>query len=138
MTGRLFLEAALDSGQTLTWEEETDVYYWVNGLHAAYLTSTEKQTVILELWPFGANWTPALYILLEVEDGALVERGRMTISHDGSDPGSLIPDTPLMGLEVSEPDSSGLQALRVPTHVDKWSDPDWHTLRWNGQDWQYT
>ncbi|MGM9606938.1 MAG: XAC2610-related protein [Oscillospiraceae bacterium] len=133
----------LGTGQEVQWESTLEGYCSCRAIHTACLTSAQKQTVILELVPAGANWTPADYILLEVgksesDETIFVERGRMTSGENDVDPlDALIPMPSLWGLEVIDREDSDLQALRVPTYAGKWHAPEWGTLTWEDGQWNY-
>ena len=108
--------------------------YFCNGVHTPYLTTMERQTIVLELAFWGANWAGCNDILFEVRDGVLTEV--CTLSGDDAE-NALNTQSTLYGLEVIEREDSPLQALRVPTSVGKWHGPDIGTLTWEDDQWKF-
>ena len=59
-------------------------------------------------------------------DGALTETLLLGYDDDG---------LWLEGAKIIDLDYNLLQAIRIPSLVDKWRNPEWYTVEWNGVDW---
>ena len=115
----------LGTGQELT--KSYPVACW-SKIFPLYLTSSERQSLIIEMEIWNTNYNAAQYPILEVEDGLLVEQatiGSRTL---------LLSDETLVisGALVQDREDSPLQALRVPVLLDKWHEPYYYTLTWDG------
>lgn len=135
--GLITVRAHLGTGAEPYWEYPSD--YWLKDVHTVYLTSLDKQTVILELPYARSNWEGADYFLLDVKYGGFRESGCMTGDPDGPLAGrSLTGSAPsVFGPEIIDRTDSPLKALRVPTYVDKWEDYIWYTLTWDDETEQF-
>ena len=131
--GHVAMTVRLGTGQELEYEV-TKGRYICNGIFTPYLTSTERQTIVLELAYWGANWAGCDDILLEVKGGAVTE---VCVLGDEDTENALNTQSALYGLEVVNREDSPLQALRVPTYVMKWHGPDIGTLTWEDSQWKF-
>ena len=123
--GRVEVEVTLDGTDTLAWELEDEIGV-VPTLLAARLTDPDRDSIILELDAFGSTYGGAEYRVLEVVDGALTETLLLGYDDDG---------LWLEGAKIIDLDYNLLQAIRIPSLVDKWRNPEWYTVEWNGVDW---
>ena len=98
-----------------------------------YLTSSERQSLIIEMEIWNTNYNAAQYPILEVEDGLLVEQATIG-SRTPAEGTLLLSDETLVisGALVQDREDSPLQALRVPVLLDKWHEPYYYTLTWDG------
>ena len=121
------LTAALGRGETLEyqWTEEEN-YMYIETFSAGHLTSPDWDALVLELWIFGSTYGAAETIVLELVDGKLTERYRTENS------------STISGVYSTGGEDSPLLDLRIPVLVDKWHDPEYYTLSWNGTGWDET
>lgn len=124
---RVEVEVTLDGTDVLTWELEDEGD--IPRLLSARLTDPDRDAIVLELDAFGSNYGAAEYHVLEVADGALTRTLFL-----GYDDDTLW----LEGAKVVDLDYNLLQAIRIPSLVDKWHNPEWYTAEWNGADWNLT
>ena len=119
------LTAALGRGETVEhqWTEEN--WLGIESFSAGHLTSPDRDALILELWVFGSTYGAAETLVLELTDGKLTER----YCNDG---GSTI-----CGTYLESRKGSPLSDLRIPVLVEKWHDPEYYTLSWNGTGWDF-
>ena len=126
--GRVEVEVTLDGTDTLAWELEDEIGVFPT-LLAARLTDPDRDAIVLELDAFGSTYGGAEYHILEVIDGALTRT--LFLSYDD--------DIPWMeDAKVVDLDYNLLQAIRIPSLVDKWHNSEWYTVEWNGADWNLT
>lgn len=130
--GHVEVEVILDETKSLTWElEDGNAYYPT--LLAARLTDPDRDAIVLELGVFGSNYVGAEYRVLEVIDGALTETLYL-----GFDDGYNRENSYMAGAKIIDLDYNLLQAIRIPSSVNKWHNPEWYTAAWNGVDWNLT
>lgn len=126
--GLTIVEVTLGGGQAITWEYPYPCFPKVLPL---FLTSNELQSLVLEMDDRTSNYGAACYFILEVEDGTLVERAHIGLWE--SPENDLLPDEAVIfGSEAADREDSPLQALRIPTMIDKWHAPCYVTLTWDG------
>ena len=118
----------LGTGQVLTWSYKGSGFPEVLSLH---LTSPDFQSLVLEVDDRTSNYGAACYFVLEVEDGALVERAHIG-SWEALESDLLPEEAVLYGALAQDREDSPLQALRVPALLDKWHEPYYYTLTWDG------
>ena len=120
----------LGTGQELT--KSYPVACW-SKIFPLYLTSSERQSLIIEMEIWNTNYNAAQYPILEVEDGLLVEQATIG-SRTPAEGTLLLSDETLVisGALVQDREDSPLQALRVPVLLDKWHEPYYYTLTWDG------
>ncbi len=118
----------LGTGQVLTWSYKGSGFPEVLSLH---LTSPDFQSLVLEVDDRTSNYGAACYFVLEVEDGALVERAHIG-SWEALESDLLPEEAVLYGALAQDREDSPLQALRVPVLLDKWHAPCYYTLTWDG------
>lgn len=123
------LEVILNETESLTWELEDDVGY-IPSLLAVRLTDPDRDAIVLELGVFGSTYVGAEYRVLEVIGGVLTETLYL-----GYDDGYDHESSYIEGAKIIDLDDNLLQAIRIPTLVDKWHSPEWYTVEWNGVDW---
>ena len=120
------LTAALGRGETVERQWTEEGWLGIGDLMAGYLTSPDRDALVLGLEVSGSNYGAAETHILELIDGSLTERYR-------TENASTISGTYLTGGE-----DSPLLDLRIPVLVDKWHAPEYHTLSWNGTGWDET
>lgn len=118
----------LGTGQELTWDYPYPCFPHIIPL---YLTSSHRQSLVIEMDDRTSNYGAAVYFILEVRDGALAEAAHIGL-WDSGESGLLADQAVLDGALVRDREDSPLQALRVPVLVDKWHAPCYHTLTWDG------
>ena len=118
------VEVTLGTGEVLTWTEPG--FYFPVAL-PGYLSRTDRQSLVLELDVPYSNYGAAFYVVLEVENGALLEQARPDVDGDAET---------LLWSACLQDRVDGLQELRVPVFYDKWHAPIWHTLTWKGAQFQ--
>ena len=82
------------------------------------LSAGGRQALVLALSDLASNYGYTQYRVLTVENGQLAE---LPLPED------------LSGLNTLYGAHAAGDALRLPTLLDKWHGPQWHTLSWNGQ-----
>ena len=117
------VEATLGTGEVLTWTEPG--FYFPAAL-PGYLSRTDRQALVLELNVPYSSYGAAFYVVLEAEGGALLERARLGFNEAGFVQSACLQDG-----------ADGLQTLRVPVLYDTQHTPIWHTLTWNGTQFQF-
>ena len=118
----------LGTGQELTWDYPHPCVPHIIPLH---LTSPDRQALVLEMDDRISNYGAAVYFILEVREGALVEAGHIGLWASNED--DLLPDQAVLcDALVQDREDSPLQALRVPVLIDKWHAPCYYTLTWDG------
>ena len=120
------LTAALGRGETVERQWTEEGWLGIGDLMAGYLTSPDRDALVLGLEVSGSNYGAAETHILELIDGELTERYR-------TENASTISGTYLTGRE-----DSPLLDLRIPVLVDKWHAPEYYTLSWNGTGWDET
>ena len=118
------VEVTLGTGEVLTWTEPG--FYFPVAL-PGYLSRTDRQSLVLELDVPYSNYGAAFYVVLEAEGSALLEQARPDVDGDAET---------LLRSACLQDRADGLQELRVPVFYDKWHAPIWHTLTWNGAQFQ--
>lgn len=118
--------AVLGRGETVErqWTEE-EYYLSIDSFSAGKITSPDRDTLTLDLAIFGSNYGAAKFYLLELGGGELIECYR-------SEDGSVVTGTYHKGRE-----DSPLCDVRIPVLVDKWHNPEYYTLSWNGTGWDF-
>ncbi len=119
------LTAALGRGETVERQWTEEGWLGIGDLMAGYLTSPDRDALVLGLEVSGSNYGAAETHILELIDGELTERYR-------TENASTISGTYLTGRE-----DSPLCDVRIPLLVDKWHDPEYYTLSWNGTGWDF-
>ena len=128
--GSTLAEVTLGSGARFRWSLPSPS---IPAAAAGYLTHPEHQSLVLELADRYSNYGGTSYVVLDVEDGALVERARIG-QWDDPEHDLLSDGTVLSGAYVSQQEDHPLPVLRVPVLIDKWHSPCYVTLAWeNGQ-----
>ena len=119
------LTVALGRGETVEhqWTEENHLSIAV--LMAESVISPDRDALVLGLEVFGSNYGAAETYIFELTDGSLTERYR-------TENASTISGAYLTGRE-----DSPLCDVRIPLLVDKWHDPEYYTLSWNGTGWDF-
>lgn len=109
-------EITLATGEVLTWR----CYDWPSFSSAfpLRLSADGRQALVLALSDFTSNHGCTQYRVLTVENGQLAEFP-LPAESSGAD-------------TVYGAHAAG-DVLRLPTLLDKWHGPQWHTLSWNGQ-----
>jgi len=120
------LTAALGRGETVERQWTEEGWLGIGDLMAGYLTSPDRDSLVLELGAFGSTYDAAETIVLELVDGKLTERYRTENS------------STISGVYSTGGEDSPLLDLRIPVLVDKWHAPEYHTLSWNGTGWDET
>ena len=117
------LTAVLGRGETVErqWTEES--WLGIGDLMAGFLTSPDRDALILELEAFGSTYGAAKVLILELDGGKLTQRYC-------TDENSTI-----YGSYCIVREDSPLSAVRIPVLVDKWHAPEYYTLSWNGTGW---
>ena len=119
-------EAALGTGEVLTWTCRNTGY---PDILPAHLTSAQRQSIVLLLGDRASNYGAASYFVLDVENGALVEKARLGTGDAAS--GDLAPNDALQFSCSVDSLPGGLDALRISTmYPDKWH-TRYGTLFWN-------
>ncbi|WP_251315965.1 hypothetical protein [Flintibacter muris] len=119
------LTAALGRGETVERQWTEEGWLGIGDLMAGYLTSPDRDALVLELYFPTSNYGAAETHILELIDGELTERYR-------TENASTISGAYLTGRE-----DSPLCDVRIPLLVDKWHDPEYYTLSWNGTGWDF-
>ena len=119
------LTAALGRGETVERQWTEEGWLGIGDLMAGYLTSPDRDALVLELYFPTSNYGAAETHILELIDGELTERYR-------TENASTISGAYLTGRE-----DSSLCDVRIPLLVDKWHDPEYYTLSWNGTGWDF-
>ena len=122
------LTAVLGRGETVErqWTEES--WLGIGDLMAGFLTSPDRDALVLELDYPTSTYGAAETHILELIDGELTERYR-------TENASTISGTYLT--YCSKPEGSPLDSVRIPVLVDKWHAPEYYTLSWNGTGWDF-
>ena len=119
------LTAALGRGETVERQWTEEGWLGIGDLMAGYLTSPDRDALVLGLEVFGSNYGAAETHILELIDGELTERYR---TED---------ETTISGAYLTGREDSPLCDVRIPVLVDKWHDPEYYTLSWNGTGWDF-
>ena len=113
------MEVTLGTGETLRWEEETPV---LPNCFSAYLTTPDRQSLVVDLGQLYSVPRYTDYIILSVEDGTLNELYRL---EERGGPAWI------SGAYTQErPD--GLSNLYLPVLSDDKLHTFWYTLSWSG------
>ena len=119
------LTAALGRGETVERQWTEEGWLGIGDLMAGYLTSPDRDALVLGLEVSGSNYGAAETHILELIDGELTERYR---TED---------ETTISGAYLTGREDSPLCDVRIPVLVDKWHDPEYYTLSWNGTGWDF-
>ncbi len=119
------LTAALGRGETVERQWTEEGWLGIGDLMAGYLTSPDRDALVLELYSPTSTYGAAEMYIFELTDGSLTERYR-------TENASTISGAYLTGRE-----DSPLCDVRIPLLVDKWHDPEYYTLSWNGTGWDF-
>ena len=119
------LTAALGRGETVERQWTEEGWLGIGDLMAGFLTSPDRDALVLELDYPTSTYGAAETHILELIDGELTERYR-------TENASTISGAYLTGRE-----DSPLCDVRIPLLVDKWHDPEYYTLSWNGTGWDF-
>ena len=122
--GSTEIQVTLGTGEVLSWRYPEAANPSIVPLH---MTSRARQSLLAALASPGSNYGACSYMVLEVEEGKLVERFRL----DGVD--SYYVDN-----SYAETGKNGLDTLRIPELYDKWHSPIWGTAAWDGSAITYT
>ena len=122
------LTATLGRGETLERQWTEEGYLGIVDLMAGFLTSPDRDALVLELDYPTSTYGAAETHILELIDGELTERYR-------TENASTISGTYLT--YCSKPEGSPLDSVRIPVLVDKWHAPEYYTLSWNGTGWDF-
>ena len=119
------LTAALGRGETVERQWTEEGWLGIGDLMAGYLTSPDRDALVLELYSPTSTYGAAEMYIFELTDGSLTKRYR-------TENASTISGAYLTGRE-----DSPLCDVRIPLLVDKWHDPEYYTLSWNGTGWDF-
>ena len=119
------LTAALGRGETVERQWTEEGWLGIGDLMAGYLTSPDRDALVLELYSPTSTYGAAEMYIFELTDGSLTERYR-------TENASTISGAYLTGRE-----DSPLCDVRIPLLVDKWHAPEYYTLSWNGTGWDF-
>lgn len=119
------LTAALGRGETVERQWTEEGWLGIGDLMAGFLTSPDRDALVLELYSPTSTYGAAEMYIFELTDGSLTERYR-------TENASTISGAYLTGRE-----DSPLCDVRIPLLVDKWHDPEYYTLSWNGTGWDF-
>ena len=122
------LTAALGRGETVERQWTEEGWLGIGDLMAGYLTSPDRDALVLELYSPTSTYGAAEMYIFELTDGSLTERYR-------TENASTISGTYLT--YCSKPEGSPLDSVRIPVLVDKWHAPEYYTLSWNGTGWDF-
>ncbi|MEY8317163.1 hypothetical protein AALB19_07560 [Oscillospiraceae bacterium 50-58] len=114
------LTAALGRGETVERQWTEEGWLGIGDLMAGFLTSPDRDALVLELDYPTSTYGAAETHILELIDGELTECYRTEV-------GSIISGTYL----------AGQGNVRIPVLVDKWHAPEYYTLSWNGTGWDF-
>lgn len=134
---RTVVEAALGDGRTLTWEYPYGACF--PSILPAYLTSPDRQSLVIELFDKGSTYGHTEFAVLEAEGDKLAERVYLGDGAEDSILWTEGPDgpwlrEPVWGGEIVEREDSPLQALRFELfYYDKWYVPQKGLLFWDGE-----
>ena len=117
--GSTEMEVTLGTGEVLSWRYPSVTNPTVSPLH---MTSRERQSLLAALVNPGSNYGACAYVVLEVEDGKLMERFQLDAIMNA----------------YTQTGENGLQVLRIPELYDKWHSPIWGTAAWDGREITYT
>ena len=112
------LTAVLGRGETVERQWTEEGWLGIGDLMAGFLTSPDRDALVLELYYPTSTYGAAETHILELIDGELTECYRTEV-------GSIISGTYL----------AGQGNVRIPVLVDKWHAPEYYTLSWNGTGW---
>lgn len=122
----LTVTAVLGNGAELEYHETGELgWSLINVIQADRITSPDRDSLVLELEAFGSTYGAARVQILELDGGELTQR----YCNDG---GSTI-----CGTYLESREDSPLCDVRIPLLVDKWHDPEYYTLSWNGTGWDF-
>ena len=119
------LSAALGRGETVERQWTEEGWLGIGDLMAGYLTSPDRDALVLELYSPTSTYGAAEMYIFELTDGSLTERYR---TED---------ETTISGAYLTGREDSPLCDVRIPVLVDKWHDPEYYTLSWNGTGWDF-
>ena len=119
------LTAALGRGETVERQWTEEGWLGIGDLMAGYLTSPDRDALVLELYSPTSTYGAAEMYIFELTDGSLTERYR---TED---------ETTISGAYLTGREDSPLCDVRIPVLVDKWHDPEYYTLSWNGTGWDF-
>ncbi len=119
------LTAALGRGETVERQWTEEGWLGIGDLMAGYLTSPDRDALVLELYSPTSTYGAAEMYIFELTDGSLTERYR---TED---------ETTISGAYLTGREDSPLCDVRIPLLVDKWHDPEYYTLSWNGTGWDF-
>ncbi len=119
------LTAALGRGETVERQWTEEGWLGIGDLMAGFLTSPDRDALVLELDYPTSTYGAAETHILELIDGELTERYR---TED---------ETTISGAYLTGREDSPLCDVRIPVLVDKWHDPEYYTLSWNGTGWDF-
>lgn len=114
------LTAVLGRGETVERQWTEEGWLGIGDLMAGFLTSPDRDALVLELDYPTSTYGAAETHILELIDGELTECYRTEV-------GSIISGTYL----------AGRGDVRIPVLVDKWHAPEYYTLSWNGTGWDF-
>lgn len=114
------LTAVLGRGETVERQWTEEGWLGIGDLMAGFLTSPDRDALVLELDYPTSTYGAAETHILELIDGKLTECYRTEV-------GSIISGTYL----------AGQGNVRIPVLVDKWHAPEYYTLSWNGTGWDF-
>ena len=114
------LTAVLGRGETVKRQWTEEGWLGIGDLMAGFLTSPDRDALVLELYYPTSTYGAAETHILELTDGELTECYRTEV-------GSIISGTYL----------AGQGNVRIPVLVDKWHAPEYYTLSWNGTGWDF-
>ena len=117
--GSTELEVTLGTGEVLSWSYPDVTNPTVSPLH---MTSGERQSLLASLASPGSNYGACAYVVLEVENGKLVERFQLDAIMNA----------------YTQTGENGLDTLRIPELYDKWHSSIWGTAAWDGREITYT
>lgn len=129
--GRVEVKINLGSGeeQSLLVEE---ISYVRLSAREGYLTSDQRQSVVLCLDYLGSNYGGADYYILEVKNGALELFAVDSIPDENGNSYET-----LYHYDLQPGTEDGLSVVRIGTLFGKWHAPEWGTLAWDNGQWNF-
>ncbi len=118
------LFAVLDGNRVLThtWEDHV-----IPKLLSGRITSTQRDSVVVELQSTTSNYGAAYVYVLEIQDGEL----NLFCYNEPMNEDNVVYGTKVMPLADSE-----LSCVRIPTLAGKWHSLEWNTLTWENGQWK--
>ena len=130
--GRVEVKVHLGSGEEQSLLVEETSFAWLSA-REGYLTSEQRQSVVLRLEYPGSNYGAANYYILEVKNGALELFAVDSIPDENGNSYET-----LYHYDLQPGTEDDLSVVRIGTLFGKWHAPEWGTLAWDNGQWNFS